>query len=296
MGSVTPYRLVQRGERHAPPAARPHQVQVGPVAFGGPRPLIIAGPCAVESREQTLSIARAVADAGAELLRGGAYKPRTSPHDFQGLGPEGLEILAEAKAETGLPVVTEVTDPRLVEAVGRVADCLQIGARNMQNFALLREVGRAGMPVLLKRHWAATLEEWLGAAEYIAAEGNLQIVLCERGIRSFTQGSYSRFTLDLNVLPAVRRETFLPVIVDPSHATGDAAMVPPAARAALAAGADGLMIEVLRDGADPSAALCDGLQSVTPEVLRELLRDVRPTEACSTEGPPEPAAPTEEHR
>lgn len=271
-------------------------VRIGAAGVGSANAWFVAGPCSVDDPERLIRIARQLASMGAQALRGGAFKPRTNPYAFQGHGEEGLQWLAAAREETGLPIVTEAMDVVQVEAVERYADVIQIGARNMQNFALLREVGRAGMPVLLKRHWAATLEEWLGAAEYIAAEGNLQIVLCERGIRSFTQGSYSRFTLDLNVLPAVRRETFLPVIVDPSHATGDAAMVPPAARAALAAGADGLMIEVLRDGADPSAALCDGLQSVTPEVLRELLRDVRPTEACSTEGPPEPAAPTEEHR
>ena len=279
MGHNAPYRLICRKERRASrDAAFPHLVRIGPASVGGPTPVVIAGPCAVESREQTLAVARAVKAAGAVLLRGGAFKPRTSPHDFQGLGVPGLEILAEARAETGLGVVTEVMDPRLVEQVGRYADCLQIGARNMQNFALLREVGLFGKPVLLKRHWGATLDEWLGAAEYVAAEGNLQIVLCERGIRTFTQGGYNRFTLDLNVVPAVRRATFLPVIVDPSHATGDTEMVPSAARAGIAAGAHGLIIEVIGPEADPDKALCDGYQAITPAVLAEIVRDIRPRE------------------
>ncbi|RMH03324.1 MAG: 3-deoxy-7-phosphoheptulonate synthase [Planctomycetota bacterium] len=282
MGHDEPYRLIRRGARSEPPsAAFPHLIQVGEVTIGGSAPVVIAGPCAVENRAQTLGIARAVRAAGAQMLRGGAYKPRTSPHDFQGLGQAGLEILAEARAETGLPVVTEVMDPRLVERVARYADCLQIGARNMQNFPLLREVGRSGMPVLLKRHWGATLEEWLGAAEYIAAEGNLQIILCERGIRTFTQGGYNRFTLDLNVISAVQRETFLPVIVDPSHATGRAEMVPAAALAGIAAGAQGLIIEVMGEDADPERALCDGFQAITPAALREIVRRIRPAAAES---------------
>ncbi len=247
---------------------------MGAVAVGGARPVVIAGPCAVESREQTLRVARAVRAAGAQILRGGAYKPRTSPYDFQGLGLPGLEILAEAREETGLPVVTEVMDPRLVDQVASYADCLQVGARNMQNFALLREVGQRGIPVLLKRHWAATLDEWLGAAEYIAAEGNLQIILCERGVRTFSQGSYNRFTLDLNVVPAVLQATFLPIIVDPSHGTGVASLVPAAARAGLAAGAHGLIIEVLSDQADPTGALCDGYQSITASALADLIQEV----------------------
>ena len=250
-------------------ALRP--VRVGDVAFGGDRPVVIAGPCAVESLEQTLEIARACRDAGADLLRGGAFKPRTSPYSFQGLGLGGLEILAEARAETGLPVVTEVMDPRLVDLVASYADMLQIGSRNMQNFPLLIEVGKSGKPVLLKRGWSSTLEEWLGAAEYIAAQGNLDIVLCERGIRTFSQGEYGRNTLDLNVIEAVRELTFLPLIVDPSHATGRADRVPPASKAAIAAGADGLIIEVIAETTEVGNVLCDGEQSIRPTALRPIV-------------------------
>ena len=250
-------------------------VNVAGVAVGGERRVIIAGPCAVESREQTLAIAHAVKAAGADLLRGGAFKPRTSPYEFQGLGDEGLEILAEARALTGLPVVTEVLDPRDLERVGRVADCLQVGARSMQNFPLLREVGRFGKPVLLKRHWAATLNEWLCAAEYIAVEGNLDIILCERGIRTFTQGDYNRNTLDLNVIPAARQRTILPIVADPSHATGDASMVPDAARAAIGAGADGLIIEVIADESQRGCTLCDGPQGILPDELASIAEDAR---------------------
>ncbi|MCK6480718.1 MAG: 3-deoxy-7-phosphoheptulonate synthase, partial [Planctomycetes bacterium] len=226
------------------------EVAVRGVVVGGGRPVVIAGPCAVETREQTLRVARAVKAAGGDMLRGGAFKPRTNPHSFQGLGQAGLEILAEARAETGLPIVTEVMDPRLVERVGEVADVLQVGSRNMQNFPLLVEVGRFGKPVLLKRGFAATLEEWLCAAEYVAMEGNRDILLCERGIRTFTQGEYGRNTLDLNVVPALREVCWLPVVVDPSHATGDYRRVPAASAAAIASGADGLIIEVLGDEAE----------------------------------------------
>jgi len=209
------------------------------------------------------------------MLRGGAYKPRTSPYDFQGLGEEGLEILADARAVSGLPIVTEVLDVRDVELVSRYADMLQIGARNMQHVPLLVEAARTGLPILLKRHWGATLDEWLGAAEYIALEGNLDIVLCERGIRSFTQGSYNRNTLDVNIVPAARRRTFLPIIVDPSHATGDIDLVPSAARAGCAAGADGLIIEVISETTDRDTVLCDGHQSIRPALLAEIIHDVR---------------------
>jgi 3-deoxy-7-phosphoheptulonate synthase len=242
------------------------------VLVGGGAPVIIAGPCAVETRAQTLAVARAVKAAGADLLRGGAFKPRTSPYDFQGRGRAGLEILAEAREETGLPIVTEVMDPRLVEMTCEFADCLQIGARSMQNFPLLREAGRSGKPVLLKRHWAATLTEWLCAAEYIAAEGNLDVILCERGIRTFSQGEYNRNTLDLNVVPALLRETYLPVFVDPSHGTGVADLVPAACGAAMGSGAHGLIIEVIDEHADPAAALCDGRQSIRPSVLAGIVR------------------------
>jgi 3-deoxy-7-phosphoheptulonate synthase len=239
-------------------------VQVGRVRFGAERAVVIAGPCAVEGREQTLEVARAVKGSGADMLRGGAYKPRTSPHDFQGLGLEGLKILREAGQETGLPVVTEVMDTRLVEQVAEYADMLQIGSRNMQNYPLRVEVGRAHKPVLLKRGMAAGLCEWLGAAEYIANEGNFDIVLCERGIKAYPNGEYSRYSLDLNVIPAVKAETFLPVIVDPSHATGVSAMVEGAGRAAIEFGAHGLIIEVASDRLDAVPPKCDAAQAIGP--------------------------------
>lgn len=254
--------------------AQTRVVPVGPVRFGGERPVVIAGPCAVESREQTLEVAREVKGSGADMLRGGAYKPRTSPHDFQGLGLEGLKILREASRETGLPVVTEVMDPRLVEQVAEYADMLQVGSRNMQNYPLLIEVGRARKPVLLKRGMAAGLCEWLGAAEYIANEGNFEIVLCERGIKAFSNGEYSRYSLDLNVIPAVRAETFLPVIADPSHATGVTGMVEGASRAALEFGAQGLLIEVASDRLDAAKPKCDAAQAISPRTLRRIVQFV----------------------
>ena len=246
-------------------------VTAGEVSFGAGRPAVIAGPCAVESWEQTLSLAQAARAAGARMLRGGAYKPRTSPHDFQGLGEEGLRILQAAGQAVGLPVVTEVMDVRLVETVAQYADMLQIGSRSMQNFPLLVEAGRSGKPVLLKRGMAATLCEWLGAAEYIALQGNLQIVLCERGIRSFAAGEYSRFTLDINAIPALREATFLPVIADPSHATGLAARVEPASRAAIEAGCDGLIIEIALQP-ETCPPRCDAVQAIGPEKLRRIVR------------------------
>lgn len=267
-----PYRLVSRAHDGAySVAGSTRPVTVGGAVFGGDEPVVIAGPCAVESRAQTLAIAHAVKAAGAQVLRGGAYKPRTSPYDFQGLGHEGLEILAEARAETGLPIVTEVLDVRQLDEVAEFADMLQIGARNMQNVPLLREAGRSGKPVLLKRHWASSLTEWLCSAEYIALEGNLDIVLCERGIRTHTQGEYNRNTLDLNVVPAVRGLSFLPVIVDPSHGTGEAALVPAASLAGIAVGAHGLIIEVIDTRTRECDVLCDGHQSIRPAVLREIL-------------------------
>ncbi len=233
---------------------------------------MIAGPCAVESEQQTLQIARSVKSAGADMLRGGAFKPRTSPHDFQGLGLEGLKILRAAANETRLPVVTEVIDVRLVETVAQYADMLQIGSRNMQNFPLLVEAGRSGKPILLKRGMAASLVEWLGAAEYIANEGNLNIVLCERGIKAYPYYEYSRYTLDLNVIPAAHAETFLPVIVDPSHATGVASMVEQASRAAIEAGADGLIIEVFSGCAGAERPKCDADQAIDPFTLSRIAR------------------------
>ena len=250
-------------------------VSVDGVDFGGPRPVVIAGPCTVESLEQTLEIAQEVKRCGGEMLRGGAFKPRTSPYDFQGLGEEGLKILAEARKQTGLPVVTEVLDIRLVELVGRYADMMQVGSRNMQCFPLLTELGKLGKPVLLKRGMAATLQEWLCAAEYIAKEGNTQIVLCERGIRSFGAGEYSRFCLDLNVVKAAREATYLPVIVDPSHATGRADMVPWAAQAAIGFGADGLIIEVIGARTPRSQLRCDAAQAIRPATLRRLMTEIR---------------------
>jgi 3-deoxy-7-phosphoheptulonate synthase len=248
------------------------RVEAGGVTFGGERPVIIAGPCAVESREQTLELARMAKQAGADMLRGGAYKPRTSPHDFQGLGLEGLKILRAASEETGLPVVTEVIDVRLVETVAEYADMIQIGSRSMQNYPLLVVVGRAGKPVLLKRGMAANLCEWLGAAEYIAQEGNLDIVLCERGIRASCSGEYSRFSLDLNVVPAVREFTFLPVIVDPSHATGISSMVEFASRGAIEFGSDGLIIEIAAAPNGKAKPRCDADQAIDPETLQRIVR------------------------
>src|ERR671914_498224 len=220
---------------------------------GGETFCLIAGPCTVESPEQTRTVARAVADAGASMLRGGAFKPRTSPFDFKGLGPEGLAILAEARAETGLPVVSELTDAAFAERFAELVDVVQVGARNMQNYGLLEVVGQLGKPVLLKRGLSSTLEELLMAADYILKEGNERVMLCERGIRTFETAT--RFTLDLSAVPWLKLHTHLPVIVDPSHAAGDRRLVGPLARAAAAAGADGIIVEVHDD---PEAALCDG--------------------------------------
>jgi len=266
--------LRRRWPEFADPAST-LRVDVHGVEFGGPECVIIAGPCAVESLEQTLSIARRVRDAGGRLLRGGAYKPRTSPHSFQGLGLRGLEILAEARHRTGLGIVTEVMDPRLVEQVASYADMLQVGSRSMQNFPLLTEVGRSSRPVLLKRGWSATLEEWLCAAEYIAKEGNRQIVLCERGVRTCCDGNHASSVLDLNIFEPVRRATPLPIIADPSHATGDWKLVAGMSRAAAAAGAHGLLIEVVESGADRSTLKCDSHQGVPPRLLAEIVAATR---------------------
>jgi len=258
---------------HSVPSVR--SINVGGVRIGGDVPVIIAGPCAVEGAEQTLRIARDVRAAGALILRGGAYKPRTDPHDFQGLGKPGLEILAAAREETSLPIVTEVMDARDLDLVSRYADMLQVGSRNMQNYTLLRELGRQPLPVLLKRGMAATMREWIGAAEYIAKGGNREIVLCERGMRTPCAGEYDRNTLDLNVIGALRRELDLPIIVDPSHGTGRTYLVPPLSVAGIAAGADGLLIEVISDGTDRSDVLCDGDQGIRPATLRRIVRSVR---------------------
>ncbi|MGC1872660.1 MAG: 3-deoxy-7-phosphoheptulonate synthase [Acidobacteriaceae bacterium] len=249
------------------------EVEVAGVRFGAGVPVVIAGPCAVESERQTMELARSVRAAGADMLRGGAYKPRTSPHDFQGLGLDGLKILRAASEETGLPLVTEVMDVRLVELVSEYADMLQIGSRNMQNYPLLVEAGHSGKPVLLKRGMAASLCEWLGAAEYIANEGNLKIVLCERGIKTHAGSEYSRYLLDLNVIQAAHEETFLPIIVDPSHATGVAAAVEAASRAAIEFGSEGLIIEVSNYGVEAgvSRPLCDADQAISPATLRRIV-------------------------
>ncbi len=263
-----PYKLVSRDFHPADSA-----IGVGEVFVGwGLEPVVIAGPCTVESREQVLETARAVKAAGARILRGGAFKPRTGPHSFQGLGYEGLEYLAEAGRAAGLPVVTEVMRIDQVEPVAAVADCLQVGARNMQNFDLLKEVGRIGKPVLLKRGISATLEEFLAAAEYILLEGNDQVILCERGIRTFERAL--RNTLDLGVVPFLRQVTHLPVIVDPSHALGRRDLVAPMAKAAVVVGAAGVMVEV---HPDPTHALCDGPQSLDPEAFARLMRELRAT-------------------
>ena len=260
-------RAYMEAGREACPAGT--LVTVGPVTIGGAGFVIVAGPCAVESERQMIDAARAVRDAGAHILRGGAWKPRTSPYSFQGLGREGLRILAKARQETGLPVVTEAVD---VESVGWIEDCadmIQIGARNMQNFQLLKRAGRASKPVFLKRGLSATLDEWLLAAEYLLSEGNRQVVLCERGVRTFA--SHARNTLDLSVVPALKERSHLPVLVDPSHGTGSRAMVPPLSRAALAVGADGLMVEV---HPRPEKALSDGAQALRPAAFRDLVREL----------------------
>ena len=265
--------LVPRLTGHA--AGSPAHVAAGNVRFGATPLAIIAGPCSVEGRDMLLDTARAVRDAGAVMLRGGAFKPRTSPYSFRGLGAEALELLAEARAETGLPVVTEVMDPRDLELVLAHADMLQIGARNMQNYALLGEVGLAQAPVLLKRGLSASVEELLYAAEHIMARGNGQVVLCERGIRTFETAT--RNTLDVSAVPVLKAETHLPVIVDPSHAGGRAALVLPLALAAVAAGADGLIVEV---HPNPPAALSDGEQSLTPESFALLMERVEAVAAA----------------
>jgi 3-deoxy-7-phosphoheptulonate synthase len=245
-------------------------VRVGDATIGGDELAIIAGPCAIESRAQAFAIAEAVRRSGARFFRGGAYKPRTSPYAFQGLGEEGLKILAEIREVYGLKIVTEALDEAGVDLVERYGDMIQIGARNMQNFSLLRRAGKARLPVLLKRGLSATLDEWLLAAEYVMAEGNYHVVLCERGIRTFAQ--HTRNTMDLAAIPAVRRISHLPVIVDPSHGTGKNFMVTPLARAGVAVGADGLIVEVHDQ---PEHALSDGAQALTLEQYEELVSEVR---------------------
>ncbi len=260
-----PYKLVSREVKSDDTV-----VNVAGVLVGGDELALCAGPCSVESREQILASARAVKSAGAKLLRGGAYKPRTSPYAFQGLGEEGLRYLAEAREETGLGIVTEAIDVEVFDLVEEHADCIQIGARNMQNFSLLRRAGRARKPVLLKRGMSNTLEEFLMAAEYILSEGNYQVIMCERGVRTFAD--HTRNTLDLSVVPAVQRLSHLPIIVDPSHGTGKRDKVHPMALAAVAAGASGLIVEV---HPNPEKALSDGFQSLYPQQFQELADDCR---------------------
>jgi 3-deoxy-7-phosphoheptulonate synthase len=245
-------------------------VRVGDATIGGEELAIIAGPCAIESRAQAFAIAETVRRSGARFFRGGAYKPRTSPYAFQGLGEEGLKILAEVRDVYGLKIVTEALDEAGIDLVERYGDMIQIGARNMQNFSLLRRAGKSHLPILLKRGLSATLDEWLLAAEYIMSEGNYQVVLCERGIRTFAQ--HTRNTMDLAAIPAVRRISHLPVLVDPSHGTGKNYMVTPLARAGVAVGADGLIVEVHDQ---PDHALSDGAQALTPEQYEQLVSEVR---------------------
>lgn len=249
----------------------PSIIKVGNTQIGGNVLTIMAGPCAVETEKQLLSIAHAVKAAGANFVRGGAYKPRTSPYSFQGLEEEGLRYMQKAKEETGLATICEVTSLDAINSAVKYVDMIQIGARNMQNFYLLKEAGKSGLPVLLKRGLSATIEEWLNAAEYIIAEGNPNVVLCERGIRTFE--TTTRNTLDISAVPVMKEKTHLPIIVDPSHATGVRAYVKPLAKASIAAGADGLMIEVHND---PAKALSDGPQSLTFEQFDALSQEIRP--------------------
>ena len=264
-----PYKLVSLEVKAEPTVVR-IPTPLGEAAIGGDSVALIAGPCAIETREQAFAIARHVRDAGGKLMRGGAYKPRTSPYSFQGLGPPGLEILRAVREEIGLGIVTEAVDHESLELVEQSADMIQIGARNMQNYSLLKRAGHSKKPVLLKRGLAATLDEFLMAAEYVMAEGNYNVVLCERGVRTFSD--FTRNTLDLAVVPAVRARSHLPILVDPSHGTGKRSKVLPLSRAAIAVGADGLLVEVHHD---PATALSDGTQAILPDELRQLWSEAR---------------------
>lgn len=259
------YRLASRMSHEAD-----SRIEVGSAVFGAPYFTVIGGPCSVESREQLFATAGAVAKAGGAVIRGGAFKPRTSPYSFQGLAEEGLKLLAEARDLTGAPVVTEVMDSGDIELVAQYADILQVGSRNCQNFSLLKKLGRVNKPILLKRGLMTTIKEFLMSAEYILASGNDQVILCERGIRTFETAT--RNTLDLSAVPVLKEKTHLPVIVDPSHAVGERRYVCPLAKAALAVGADGLMIEV---HSNPDQALCDGDQSLTPDVFAKLMDNLK---------------------
>jgi len=259
-----PYKLVSRETN---PESR--AIAVGNIKVGGGKPVIMAGPCAIESEKQALTIAHLVKKAGAQVFRGGAFKPRTSPYSFQGLGEEGLKILAKVRQETGLLIVTEATDHTNIELVEQYADIIQIGARNMQNYSLLRRAGHSPKPILLKRSFAATIEELLMSAEYISSEGNNQVILCERGIRTFSDNT--RNTLDLSAIPAIKESSPLPIIVDPSHAAGKRNYVISLSKGAIAVGADGLLVEVHHD---PTHALSDGMQSLYPEQFDELMKEI----------------------
>jgi len=270
MRILKPYKLASREFK-----AEDTQINVRGNIIGARKIQVIAGPCAVENRTMLISIAEKVKNAGATFLRGGAFKPRTSPYSFQGLGEEGLKYLAEAREKTGLPIVTELMDPREIDIVLKYADVVQIGARNMQNFKLLLEVGTCDRPVLLKRGLSATIKEWLMAAEYIMSRGNQKVILCERGVRTFETAT--RNTLDLSAVPLLEKLTHLPVIVDPSHGVGRWDLVPPMSKAAIAAGADGLMIEV---HTSPEEAMSDGEQSLKPDVFQKLMEELKPVAAA----------------
>jgi 3-deoxy-7-phosphoheptulonate synthase len=259
-----PYKLVSR-ETHPQSTV----IAIGDIKIGGGKPVVMAGPCAVETEEQALTIAQLVKKCGAQVFRGGAFKPRTSPYSFQGLGEEGLKILDRVRRETGLLIVTEATDHINIEVVEKYADIIQIGARNMQNYSLLRRAGHASKPILLKRSFAATIEDLLMSAEYIISEGNNQVVLCERGIRTFSDNT--RNTLDLSAIPSIKEVSHLPIIVDPSHAAGRREYVIPLSKGAIAVGADGLLVEVHHD---PPHALSDGMQSLYPEQFAELMKEI----------------------
>ncbi len=275
---IESFRCVERIMKVAEPFKKanrmfhptPSEVKIGDAVVGGKKLVVMAGPCSVESNEQITEVAQAVKAAGATVLRGGAFKPRTSPYSFQGLAYEGLDMLCHAREQTGLPIVTELMSPYDIDTFVDKVDCIQVGARNMQNFDLLKQLGKIRKPILLKRGLSATIEEWLMSAEYIMAGGNTQVILCERGIRTFE--TYTRNTVDLSAICAVKKLSHLPVIVDPSHSTGKYWMVQPIARAAIAVGADGLMIEVHND---PAHALCDGAQSIKPEGFVNVMNDVR---------------------
>ncbi len=262
---LKPYKLVAYEFR-----GRPNPVKIGKVEVGGEKIVVMSGPCSVESREQIFSIADTISSSGARILRGGAFKPRTSPYSFQGLGKVGLELLAEARERTGMPVITEIMDPRDLPLIEEYADCLQVGARNMQNFTLLKEVGKSKLPVMLKRGMSATIADLLMSAEYILSEGNFNVLLCERGIRTFE--TYTRNTLDLNAVPVLKKETHLPVVVDPTHGIGLHDHIPAMALAAVAAGADALMLEV-HDS--PENAKSDGEQALMPAEFAELIGRIR---------------------